>query len=63
MCKDNNLQFLDRNEERNIPADLEAVSKSDKATERVKTTLYNCAERNQQIPLRSITCFLSDKDY
>ena len=47
MCKDNNLQFLHTNEERNIPADSEAVSKSDKTTERVKKTLHNCAKHNQ----------------
>ena len=47
MCKDNNLQFLDTNQERNIPADSEVVSKLDKTTERVKKTSHNCAERNQ----------------
>ena len=47
MCKDNNLQLLDTNEEPNIPADSKAVSKSDKTTEHVKKTLHNCAEHNQ----------------
>ena len=59
MCKDNNLQFLDTNEERNIPADSEAVSKSDKTTERLKKTLHNCAERNQLTDTLTINHLLS----
>ena len=47
MCEDNNLQFLHTTEERNIPADLQAVSKSDKTTECVNKSLHNCAKRNQ----------------
>ena len=59
MCKDNNPQILDTNEEPNIPADSEAVSKSDKTTERVKKTLHNCAERNQLTDTFTIKHLLS----
>ena len=59
MCKDNNPQILDTNEEPNIPADSEAVSKSDKTTERVKKTLHNCAERNQLTDTFTINHLLS----
>ena len=59
MYKDNNLQFLDTNEERNIPANLEAISKSEKTTEHVKETLHNCAERNQLTDTFTINHLLS----
>ena len=59
MCKDNNLQLLVTNEEHNIPTDSEAVSKSDKTTERVKKTLHNCAEHNQLTDTFSIDHLLS----
>ena len=59
MCKDNNLQFLDTNEERNIPADSKAVSKSDKTTERLRKTLHNCAERNKLTDTFTIDHLLS----
>ena len=47
MCKDNNLQFLDTNEEHNIPADSEAISKSDKTSELVKKTLLSKLSSNK----------------
>ena len=59
MCNDNNPQFLDTNEERNIPEDSEAVSKSEKTTERVKKTLNDCPERNQLTDTFTIDHLLS----